>query len=355
MSQYARVHSVAMLKQLRSSLATFAETTAIALDEVSSEIQRTLTWLNENRQRYWKTQVRLRQERYVQAKLAVKRKGMFDLALAGVRSSAVDEKKALAIAERQLREAERRLARSRSWVLRIDKELSDYRATIHGLTGALEVDIPNARARLEKMVESLEAYAALAPPEMAGSLDEGSPDSLQPLDSAPTTVLRSSAGPPASEADVQALRQRTPRPDVRQATPLSSGPVDWVTALGLSEALGRAVVESTTDAIQTQPDDKVLLALPRDDPGIIYLERTEGGDGDSGWYIGTGGQSEPAGYKAVSAVELLPQCPHLKDVLNLPVGSLVRLDLDEGTETLFDAHDNRLWQSTDSASSVPRE
>jgi hypothetical protein len=83
MSQYAKVNSVVMLKEWRSALATFSQTAAIALDELSSEIQRTLTWLAEDRRRYWKTQVRLRQERYVQAKLALKRKGLFDLALSG--------------------------------------------------------------------------------------------------------------------------------------------------------------------------------------------------------------------------------------------------------------------------------
>jgi hypothetical protein len=174
MDQQAKINSVVTLKELRSSLAKFAETASVALDEVTSEIQRTLTWLNEDRRRHWTNQVRLRQERYVQAKLALKRKGIFDLALAGVRSSAIDEKKALAIAERQLREAERRLARTRSWILRIEKELSDYRAATQGLGAAIDMDIPNARARLEKMVESLESYIALAPPDTIRDSNEDS-------------------------------------------------------------------------------------------------------------------------------------------------------------------------------------
>jgi hypothetical protein len=172
MRQQAKVNSVVALKELRAALAKFAETASAALDEVHSDIQRTQTWLIEDRRRHWKNQVRLRQERYVQAKLALKRKGIFDLALAGARTSAIDEKKALAIAERQLREAERREARTRSWILQLEKELSDYRAATQGLSGAIDTNIPNARARLEKMVESLEAYVALAPPEETPSSDE---------------------------------------------------------------------------------------------------------------------------------------------------------------------------------------
>jgi hypothetical protein len=201
MSQYAKVNSVVMLKELRSSLATFSETAAIALDEVSSEIQRTLTWLAEDRRRYWKTQVRLRQERYVQAKLALKRKGLFDLALSGLRGSALDEKKAFAIAQRHLREAERRLARTHSWVLRIEKELSDYRAATQGLSGAIDVDIPNARARLEKMAESLEAYVALAPPETVRDPDEEAPDRLVPPEVAPSAMQQPLPTSPETNSD----------------------------------------------------------------------------------------------------------------------------------------------------------
>jgi exonuclease VII large subunit len=216
MSQYAKVNSVVMLKEWRSALATFSQTAAIALDELSSEIQRTLTWLAEDRRRYWKTQVRLRQERYVQAKLALKRKGLFDLALAGVRGSALDEKKAFAIAERRLREAERRLARTQSWVLRIEKELSDYRAATQGLSGAIDLDIPNARARLEKMAESLEAYVALAPPEAVRDADEEMPDNLVPPEVAPSAMQRPL--PTSAEADGDISEDEAPDEPQENAT-----------------------------------------------------------------------------------------------------------------------------------------
>jgi len=202
MRQEARVNSVVALKEFRAALAKFAETASAALDEVHSDIQRTQSWLLEDRRRHWKNQVRLRQERYVQAKLALKRKGIFDLALAGARTSAIDEKKALAIAERQLREAERREARTRSWILQLEKELSDYRAATQGLSGAIDTDIPNARARLEKMVESLEAYVALAPPEEVRSTDEAGPDNEAPSVQQPV--------PPSPEADDEAPEDPSP-------------------------------------------------------------------------------------------------------------------------------------------------
>lgn len=348
MNQQAKVNSVVMLKELRSSLAKFAETASVALDEVSSDIQRTLSWLHEDRRRHWTNQVRLRRERYVQAKLALKRRGIFDFALTGTHTSALDEKKALAIAERQLREAERRLARTRSWILQIEKELSDYRAAMQGLSGAIDMDIPNARARLEKMVESLEAYVALAPPEMARSVDEESPDNGLQSEVAPSTVLRASPGPSASKQRISDLRKRTPSPDVCRETPLGSGVADWVASVKPSEALRQAVHDSVAEPVPAHPDDKILLAQTQDEPGIVYLERTDGAAGDSGWYVGIGSPTESSDYAAIRVADLLERCPDFEEMLNLPVGYFVLLDAQGPIEALYDAQDNLLWSSADS-------
>lgn len=172
MGEQARVNSVLMLKQLRASLATFAQIASVAMEEAGTDIQRTLRWLREDQYRHWIVQVRTRNERFVQAKLALKSKQVFDRTLAGTPSSCIDERKALAAAERRLQEAQDKLARVKAWSLQIDRELSDYRGAMQKLASALEVDVPNARARLDNMIDALEAYLALAPPEMPVTKDE---------------------------------------------------------------------------------------------------------------------------------------------------------------------------------------
>jgi hypothetical protein len=86
-------------------------------------------------------------------------------------------------------------------VLRIEKELSDYRAATQGLSGAIDVDIPNARARLEKMAESLEAYVALAPPETVRDPDEEAPDRLVPPEVAPSAMQQPLPTSPETNSD----------------------------------------------------------------------------------------------------------------------------------------------------------
>lgn len=205
MRQEAEVSSVLVLKQLRASLGTFAATAAAALEEAGTEIQRTRHWLGEDRYRYWRTQLQVRTTRFAQAKIALNQKQVFDRTLAGSPTSCVDERRALRVAEAQLREAEHKLSRVRAWSQRIDKEMSNYQGATQRLLSALEVEIPNARAKLDKMIGSLEAYLALAPPEMARAAPGESEVELVRPEEAPV--------PPAAEP----LRETTPAPPEKSA------------------------------------------------------------------------------------------------------------------------------------------
>lgn len=354
MSQYARVSSIVLLKQLRASLGTFSKTASLALEETHTEIQRTLMWLREDRHRYWKTQVRVRSERFVQAKLALKRREIFDRALSGTPSSCVDERKALKAAEKRLREAEHKSGRVRTWSQQIEKQLADYRAMVQGLVNAIDVEIPNARARLDKMIDSLEAYIALAPPEMPERVEEKpavnvvQPDTAAPTAGDPSPVRR------GLEDRAKALRKTTPSAQVRRQTPIDSEPGDWIAGLALSEALRAAVPDNPVEQAGVQPGDKVVLAQPKSRPDIVYLERTPGEDGDSGWHIGVTDVTESSGYVATRVVDVLRVCPCLTDIVNLPTGYLVLTDNQEKLQAIFDPHDNVLWRTSESDDQAPR-
>ncbi len=355
MGQYAKVNSVAALKQLRSALAPFTQAASTALDEVSTEIQRTLAWLHEDRRRYWANQVRLRTEQYVQAKLALKRKGIFDISLTGHRSTAVDEKKALAIAERRLNEAKRRQARTQSWIMRIEKELSDYRAAVQGLSGMIDLDIPNARAKLEKMVESLEAYAALAPPEVARSTEDEQPESTVGTPGGPTTVFRTPVSDAEAQDQIALLRERTPSLEVRDQTEIGSDPVDWFAKIEPSEALRKAAQDIASDAPPPEPEQKVLVALPAETPDAIYLERSTDSEKDSGWYLGVADDTQTTEYAAIRIDALLGICPPLEDLLSLPAGHVVLISRAIDTEILFDAGGTVLWRRSENSESSSEE
>ncbi len=173
MGGQAKINSFAALSEFRASLATFASVATTALDEASTDIQRTIQWLKEDQYRYWKAQVQTRTEQYTRAKLALKQREVLDRAVAGTHSSCVEERRAVRITEKRLRDAENKFRLVGMYGRQIEKESLEYKGAIHGLVNAIEVEIPNACASLERMVKSLEQYVALAPPEMPLSAREG--------------------------------------------------------------------------------------------------------------------------------------------------------------------------------------
>ncbi|MEN6336401.1 MAG: hypothetical protein ABFE01_19275 [Phycisphaerales bacterium] len=186
MTRHARVDSSAILAEFRASLATFASVAAVALDEAGADIQRSIQWLREDRQRYWKAQVQTRTAKYNQAKIALKQREVLDRALAGTRSSCVEERRAVQAAERRLRDAENRFRLTGMYCRQIEKEALDYKGATHGLINEIEVEIPNACAGLDRMVAALERYVALAPPEMPTAPREGvGSTTVQPYDMPP--------------------------------------------------------------------------------------------------------------------------------------------------------------------------
>lgn len=334
MSQHARINAIALLKRLQASLATFSDAAAVALDEVGSDIQRALAWLNDDRKPYWTNQVRVCRERAVQAKLALKQKNILDRTLSGTTSSAVDERKALAIAERKLREAEAKLARTRSWIMQIDKLQSDYRGGVQGLISAIDADIPNARAGLNRMIDSLEAYVALAPPETQADIAQTELESvLRPEPEQPPSADRGQALP--------ALRTAIPSAQARREAKPIAQPPEWISGIALPDAW----VEDLTRAAVPAPDERVLVALVKGEPDVVFLVRTTAEDGDSGWFIGVAGEAEAQEYLAIRVADLIQARPKLRNILSLPVGYLVAINLRDVEQTVLDADDNVVWQS----------
>jgi uncharacterized protein (DUF885 family) len=75
--------------------------------------------------------------------------------------SAVDEEKALAKAKRMQEIAEEKLKNVRKYTPRLQREIQLYKGQAQRLATFVASDIPTAAAKLDKIVQTLEAYAAL--------------------------------------------------------------------------------------------------------------------------------------------------------------------------------------------------
>jgi hypothetical protein len=162
----AKVQSVEALKAFRVALCKFVEAARGSLGEAEADLQRHASWLSEDRQRHWKMEIRKREEKFREAKMALLERKLQTSATGG-RVSCVDEEKALAVAQRRFEEAQAKSMATVRWIRRLEERIFEYKGLLQGLNHALDTDVVNGLARLDRMLESLEAYIALAPPSEA--------------------------------------------------------------------------------------------------------------------------------------------------------------------------------------------
>lgn len=162
MADSARVDSIDVIRSFRAALWKFAETANAALGDAESDVNKTLVWLENEQQTHWQHQVRLRMEAVAAAKDKVRQKQLFKDST-GRQQSAVDEQKLLAIAQRKLQEAEQKLAATKTWSRRMQRETHNYKGGVQRLQTMVSVDLPNAVATLDRMYAALEKYVAAGP------------------------------------------------------------------------------------------------------------------------------------------------------------------------------------------------
>lgn len=162
----ADVRSIDVIDRFRATLVGFVDAGKAALLEAESDLDRTILWLDRDRVPHWNRQIRKRQELLTRAKSELYRKQMQSSAKGG-RAGDSDERKNLQRAERRLEEARARLQATRSWMRRLERERTLYKAAISPLASALDHELPGAVALLRKMSENLEAYTDLGAPDIA--------------------------------------------------------------------------------------------------------------------------------------------------------------------------------------------
>ncbi len=159
MSSSAKVHSSEAIEAVRMALMSFAEQVSDALTELSAEMRRMQEWLEHDRPRYWKMQVRRAVDAAHEAQQALHRCLMFPVA--NNRPSCTEERAALKKAQSRLAYCQEKEDRVRKWQLTMRQELFEYEGRISQLMRLLEVDVPQAIGVLNKILRNLEEYHAV--------------------------------------------------------------------------------------------------------------------------------------------------------------------------------------------------
>jgi hypothetical protein len=159
MSTPANVQSLEAIDAVRNAIATFVAQVADALTELDSEMRRMKEWLEHDRPRHWRNQVRLANDRVHETQQALHRCLMFPVA--NERPSCYEERQALKAAQERLVYCQEKEQRLRHWQRTLQHELFEYEGRISQLMRLIEVDVPQAIGVLHKIVRHIEEYKSV--------------------------------------------------------------------------------------------------------------------------------------------------------------------------------------------------
>lgn len=161
MADRANVSSVDALEDFRSALIVYVSKARPTLEEVSSEIQRVRSWLQNDMRMHWETQMRRRLQILEQAKAALS-----SARIAHLKKDATLEQMAVQKAKRAVEEAETKVKVLKMWNREFDGQVDPLARQLDKLHTILSHDMLQATAYLARAIITLQAYMEAAPSQL---------------------------------------------------------------------------------------------------------------------------------------------------------------------------------------------
>jgi hypothetical protein len=157
----ARIESPELIKELRNHFVAFDQTCRNAVLSFISDVDGTREWLRTDRRRYWEQQFRKRDEELTAAKQAYAQARWASSTIG--RSGGLDELREVQKAERRKEEVERKIQAVKKHTLLLEQSITKMLGPCQALMVLLDQRTPQAIARLDQMLDGLEAYFRQAP------------------------------------------------------------------------------------------------------------------------------------------------------------------------------------------------
>ena len=167
MSGNVQVTSIEAVKEFAPSLAFMQEELKGVLSSVQIEMQRALGWIEQDRPRYWQTQLKRAFDKVAETRTALTSCQM--RTVAGRHPSCIEEKVAHTAAKRHLEFCQDQIELVKKWGVKLHHEADELRGRLAGVQRLAESDLTKSLALLANIIESLERYAGV----FAGPLNEG--------------------------------------------------------------------------------------------------------------------------------------------------------------------------------------
>ena len=155
----ANVQSLDALRDVRLALILFQERAVSAMGSLRTKIDRTRAWLEQDRPLYWRDQERKAYDGVASCRVA------YDTCrlrtVGGRHPECIEEKVALQRAKARLEFCQQKVDVVRRVNVDVGQQIDDYRGRTGLLQRLLDEDVPKVLAMLSRMIDAIEAYAAV--------------------------------------------------------------------------------------------------------------------------------------------------------------------------------------------------
>ena len=157
------VSSIDVLLTVREALALFADDGKNALGETDMEVRRCIDWLTHDQRIYWQDEIKKRKEDLSEAKAELYRKQLSQMH--GQNAHDSEQRENVREAKHRLEEAEDKLETLRRWVPKLEQAVMEYHGRARSFADMIEFDVVRMIEMMDRMIDALEEYTRLAPPE----------------------------------------------------------------------------------------------------------------------------------------------------------------------------------------------
>ncbi|HEX3625461.1 MAG TPA: hypothetical protein VH280_08550 [Verrucomicrobiae bacterium] len=154
MAETAHITSSEAIAAFRAALIVCLSKVRPLLEETSGEITRTRQWVEEDQRRHWDRQFRVSWRKLEEAKAE-----LFNARLSKLQEASSLQTMAVQRADRSVRECETKLALLKKWSRDLDDKTDPLVKQIGQFETFLTTEMPRAIAYLDRVIESIEAYA----------------------------------------------------------------------------------------------------------------------------------------------------------------------------------------------------
>jgi len=158
MAEQAKITSVEAIDSFRAALVLYLSRARPALEEISAEIVRVRTWLQNDQCRLWENELRVRRRKLEEAQ-----QELFSARISSFQESTSLQSMAVQRWQRSVREAEEKLARLKRWEQELDNRSEPLVKQAEQFQTFLLTEAPKAIAYLGEIVKTLESYTDIGP------------------------------------------------------------------------------------------------------------------------------------------------------------------------------------------------